>query len=132
MKNLIKKKTDKILKRYKNNKTEDWHWFEPILSYDNGIIPLALLHAFEGIGDKNILNVATEAIHFLEKVTFRKRHISLVGSENWYKRGEKCSQFAQQPIDAMAMVLMFYQAYIVCNNKSFLKKMFTSFILYQK
>ena len=128
MKSILKEMTYKIMKSYQKYKTDDWHWFEPILTYDNGILPLSLLHASEEIGDENILKVAYESIEFLEKVTLRKGHLSLVGSDNWYKKGGDRSRFAQQPIDAAAMVLMFYQAYLISKDKTFLKKMLTSYM----
>ena len=128
MKNILKEMTYKIMKRYQKYKTDDWHWFEPILTYDNGILPLSLLHASEEIGDENILKVAYESIEFLEKITLRTGHLSLVGSDNWYKKGGDRSRFAQQPIDAAAMVLMFYQAYLISKDKTFLKKMLISYM----
>ena len=128
MKNILKEMTYKIMKSYQKYKTDDWHWFEPILTYDNGILPLSLLHASEEIGDENILKVAYESIEFLEKITLRTGHLSLVGSDNWYKKGGDRSRFAQQPIDAAAMVLMFYQAYLISKDKTFLKKMLTSYM----
>ncbi|MBN1271115.1 MAG: glycosyltransferase family 4 protein [Candidatus Aminicenantes bacterium] len=125
---ILKEMTYKIVKSYKNYKTDDWRWFEPILTYDNGILPLSLLHASEEIEDENILKIAYESIEFLEKATLVKGHLSLVGSDNWFKKGGDRSQFAQQPLDTTAMVLMFYQAYLVSRNKTFLKKMLKSYM----
>ncbi len=39
--------TDKMVTIYNDTKSTDWHWFEPVLTYDNAILPLALLNAFE-------------------------------------------------------------------------------------
>ncbi|MCK4943200.1 MAG: glycosyltransferase [Candidatus Aminicenantes bacterium] len=128
MRNVLIKITYKIIKSYQKHKTDNWHWFEPILSYDNGIIPLSLLYAYEEINDENILKIANESIKFLEKVTLNKGYLAPVGSDNWYKKGGACSQFAQQPIDTAAMVLMYYKAYLVRKDKTFLKKMFTSYM----
>ena len=109
-------------------KRDEWFWFEPKLTYDNGIIPLALMHAYEIIGDEKLLNVAKESMSFLEKVVINEGYISLVGSDKWFERGKNRSQYAQQPINAMAMVLMFYQAFVVTRDNQFLKKMFSSFM----
>jgi len=128
IKNILNDMTFKVIKSYQKHKTENWHWFESILSYDNGIIPLSLLYAYEELGNENILQVAYESIKFLEKVTMNKGYLTPVGSDNWYKKGGGCSRFAQQPIDAAAMVMMFYQAYLISKDKTFLKKMFTSYM----
>ncbi len=37
--------SDRMVRMYKDNKSNDWHWYEPILTYDNAILPLALLNA---------------------------------------------------------------------------------------
>jgi len=41
-----------LLKHYDENSSPDWQWFEQLLSYDNGILPLALLHAVEILNDE--------------------------------------------------------------------------------
>lgn len=120
--------SNKIVQSYHKYQTDGWNWFEPILSYDNGIIPLALLYAYEKLGDETILNIARESMDFLEKVTMDKGYLSPVGNSNWYKKGGERSRFAQQPIDAAAMVLMYYQAFLVSNDKAFLKQMFKSYM----
>ena len=128
MHKVLKNITNKIINYYKNNKDEEWHWFEPILTYDNGIIPLSLFYVYEITGDKKILKVAKESMKFLEKVVIKNGYLSLIGADNWYKKGEERSQYAQQPIDATAMVLMFNQAYNVTKDENYLKKMFKSFM----
>jgi hypothetical protein len=127
MRKILHDLTYKLIKNHQANKTEGWYWFEDILSYDNGIIPLSLLHAYEKIGDNGILTIAVESIKFLEKITMNMGYLAPVGSANWFRKGEECSRFAQQPLEAAAMVLMYNQAYLVSKDKTFLKKMFTAY-----
>ena len=128
MNKTLKEMTNKIIEMYKREKRSDWLWFESELTYDNGIIPLALLHAYEITCDDDVLIVAKESMGFLEEVAFKEGYISLIGSDKWFKRGKARSQFAQQPINATAAVLMFYQAFVVTGDKEFLKKMFSSYM----
>ncbi|MBC8526071.1 MAG: glycosyltransferase [Candidatus Cloacimonetes bacterium] len=125
---VLKKITNMIINSYLNNKDKKWHWFEPILAYDNGIIPLSLFYAYKITGDKKTLGIAQESMKFLEKVVIKNGYLSLVGADNWFKKGEERSQYPQQPIDAIGMVLMFYQAYNVTKDKNYLKKMFRSYM----
>jgi len=125
--NLLIDLTYKIINKYKTENSDDWQWFEPMLVYDNGIIPLSLFHAYEIIRDQKILEVAKESMEFLESLTFKEDCLSLIGNNKWYKKGGKRSQYAQQPIDAMAMVLMFYQAFVVTKDKKYIEKTYTSF-----
>lgn len=123
VKNVLKQLTQRLLENYKEYRDGDWHWFEPILAYANGILPMALFHSYEITRDKKTLTTAMESMEFLEKTTFRQGFLSLVGSEQWYKKGSEPSQFAQQPIDAMAMVMMAYQAYVVTKDVVYLRMM---------
>jgi glycosyltransferase involved in cell wall biosynthesis len=116
-----------MIRHYEDNTSSDWKWFEPLLAYDNGILPLALLHAAEILSDDKISRVAMEAMNFLTSITLKDGYLSIVGNKEWYKKDGERSMFAQQPIDAQAMVLMFHQAYLVTKNKEYLNKLYISF-----
>ncbi|GET34519.1 glycosyl transferase [Prolixibacter bellariivorans] len=117
-----------LLKHYKENQAPDWNWFESLLAYDNGILPLALLHSAEILNDEKITQTAIESMDFLTKHTLKDNYLSIIGNEKWYKKEGERSVFAQQPIDAMAMVLMYHQAFHVTKNKDYLNKLYTSFL----
>ena len=65
---------------------------------------------------------------FLEKVTFRDGRFSPVGSDGWYPEGKDRADFAQQPIDALAMILMYYQAFRVLKDKKYIPKLMNTFM----
>ena len=117
-----------LVKHYKENQTADWNWFESLLAYDNGILPLALLHSAEILNDTQITETAVESMNFLTEHTLKDNYLSVIGNEKWYKKEGERSVFAQQPIDAMAMVLMYHQAYFVTKDKDYLNKLYTSFL----
>jgi len=117
-----------LIKHYKENQTADWNWFESLLAYDNGILPLALLHSAEILNDTQITETAVESMNFLTEHTLKDNYLSVIGNEKWYKKEGERSVFAQQPIDAMAMVLMYHQAYFVTKDKDYLNKLYTSFL----
>jgi len=118
----------KLIKHYEENSSPDWKWFEPLLAYDNGMLPLALLHSAEILNDDKITETAMETMNFLTEITFKDGYLSIIGNEKWYKKDGERSMFAQQPIDALAMVLMFYQAFHLTKDKEYLTKLFTSFM----
>jgi glycosyltransferase involved in cell wall biosynthesis len=117
-----------LIKHYTENQAPDWNWFESLLAYDNGILPLALLHSAEILNDEKITNVAIESMDFLTRHTLKDNYLSIIGNEKWYKKEGERSVFAQQPIDAMAMVLMFHQAFHLTRDKEYLNKLYTSFL----
>ncbi|MCY1718908.1 glycosyltransferase family 4 protein [Prolixibacteraceae bacterium Z1-6] len=117
-----------LIKHYKENQADDWNWFETLLAYDNGILPLALLHSAEILNDDKITEIAIESMNFLTRHTLKDNYLSIIGNEKWFKKEGERSVFAQQPIDAMAMVLMYHQAYSVTKDKDYLNKLYTSFL----
>lgn len=120
--------TSKLIEHYNNNQSKNWKWFESLLAYDNGILPLALLHSAQVIPDVRTTKVAMATMDFLTEHTMKDGVLSVIGNKKWYvKEGER-SFFAQQPIDAMAMVLMFHQAFLLTGQKEYLNKLFTSFM----
>lgn len=120
----LKELTQPLLDVYDFNKGENWHWFEDKLSYDNAILPLALLHSAEITGNERAMEIAYESIEFLDSLTLSKGYLSPVGSDGWYYRNGDMAIFDQQAIESMAMVLMYFKAYDVSGEKQFLSKMY--------
>jgi len=117
-----------LVEHFNENATPDWKWFESMLAYDNGILPLALLHSAEILNDEKITNIAIESMDFLTKHTLKDNYLSIIGNEKWYKKDGERSVFAQQPVDAMAMVLMYHQAFHLTKDKEYLNKLYTCFL----
>ncbi len=127
MRFLFRKMAYKLVDAYELEKEKEWKWFEPVLTYDNGLLPASLFYAFERLEEEKILTVGLEAAQFLDKICIIDNQLSLIGNDHWYKKGGKRSFFAQQPVDAMAMVIMYKKAYDVTKEEIYLKKMFTAF-----
>ncbi len=124
---LVIKLSDKMVKMYEENKKNKWHWFEPVLTYDNAILPLALLNAYEITSDDSYLTVAFESMRFLESKVFHYGILSPIGNQGWFERGSTPAKFDQQGIDAMAMVLFYQQAFRLTRNKKYLSHMYQSY-----
>lgn len=118
----------KLVKHYEENNSPDWKWFEPLLAYDNGMLPLALLHSADLLRDSKITETALETMNFLSEITLKDGYFSAIGNEKWYKKGGARSMFAQQPVDALAMILMYDQAFHLTKDKEYLTKLFTCFM----
>lgn len=120
--------TNVLVTHFETNKSDNWSWFESLLAYDNGILPLALLHASQVVDDKKIRDLALETMNFLTSHTLKDGYLSVIGNRQWFVKDKERSIYAQQPIDAMAMVLMYHQAFVVTGEKSYLEKLFTCFM----
>lgn len=128
MKQALTAMTEKIMQHYQKNWSGHWHWFEPQVLYASGTLPLALLHSAEITGDRKVLQVGLLTMEFLERVNFRKGFLSLLGDERWYERDAEPSEYAQRPLDAMSMVLLSHQAYVVTQDPVYLHLMYTYFM----
>jgi hypothetical protein len=121
---LVRERSQVILESYRDESSEDWHWFEPVIAYDNGIIPMALLLAWEVLRKDELKTVALEAVGFLETFKFRDGYLNIVGSDGWYPKGGHPALAAQQAVNAMAMTLYYQTAYSVTRDRSCLRKMY--------
>ncbi len=120
--------TTKLVNAYHASNEDDWHWFEDSMSYDNGILPLAMYHAAEITNDDDFLKIANESLEFLEKTTFNHGFLVPVGNNGWYQKGEKLPEYDQQSIDVMAMVLLYHQAFQVTGKNEYIDKLFSSYL----
>ncbi len=125
---VLERLTDTLIKQYKANMTEHWKWFESLLAYDNAVLPLSLLHSYRILKKKGVKKVAFESLDFLMNHTFKDGYLSVIGNEQWFKKDGVRSNFAQQPVDVSAMVLMFHQAWILTKDKNYLDHLYTCFM----
>jgi len=124
----LRKMCNTLVDHYEANHTKSWKWFEPVMTYDNAILPLSLLNASTVLNDESILNTALDSMHFLSGITLRNGYLSVIGNEKWHTMEGEPSAFAQQPLDVMAMVLLFQKAYQVTADKTYLDNMYTCFM----
>ncbi|WP_343704650.1 glycosyltransferase family 4 protein [Chitinophaga sp.] len=116
-----------LVDAWHQNREGNWQWFEKTMTYDNGILPLALLHAAEISKREDLKEVALQSLAFLETVTMSQGYFCPVGNDGWLCEGNDCPVFDQQALETMAMVLLYQQAYTVTGYAGYLKKMFTCY-----
>jgi hypothetical protein len=118
---------DVLVRRYQVEVTADWRWFEPTLTYDNAMVPLALFRAYDVTGERASLRVARDSLEFLEEVCFEGGRMVLVGNSRWHTRGGDKPHADEQAIDAAAFVLAFHAAYRSTGDHHYLTRMRESF-----
>ena len=117
----IKFWADKLVTKYDSEKTKDWQWFEVILSYDIGRIPLALLTAYQINNNSKYLRVAIESLDFLTELTFNKKRDCFVfpGNKGWFTKSGSRNVFDQQPLEAGSCAEAYSLAYQITKNKKY-------------
>jgi hypothetical protein len=98
---LARELMDKHFRVYLEQKDSEWLWFENKLSYDNAILPRALIAAGSAFGDDDVLNAGLESLEWLMQVqTAEEGYFRPPGSNGFYVRGENPARFDQQPLEA--------------------------------
>lgn len=125
--NLIQVLSDQLCDNYLKNKRENWNWFEGSLTYDNGLLPSALYKSYQILGSARYLHIADESREFLESKCFKEKWLSLIGTRRWLHLDQDYDIFAQQPIDALAMVILYESAWHATGQQEYLSKLQLSF-----
>lgn len=119
---LLKDMADRLCDQYEKYRRKDWYWFEESLTYDNGLLPASLYKAFIITRNERYLKIADESRLFLESKCFHHGWLSLVGNKMWLNDEAEYAHLGQQPIDAMAMIIMYDSAYHATKNNDLIEK----------
>lgn len=105
------------------NCSNDWVWYEDIVTYDNARLPQALITAGRWLKNEKIITQGLRSLEWLVKIQTDPHdgHLSLIGNRGWYKRGGKKAQFDQQPIEVPALVDAAYEAFLATNETRWLE-----------
>ena len=83
-----------------------WPWPEPTLTYENGIVPRALIRAGAQLGDRAMVERGLLLLDWLVAVqTAPEGHFSPIGNRGWWPRGGDKARYDQQPMEATALLL---------------------------
>jgi len=125
--NKIKKLADTLCKRFDNESSKNWHWFEPYLTYSNAKLPKSLFLAYEAVGNQKYLEIAKKTLNFLSNICIVDGNLSPIGQNGWYNRNGKRAFFDQQPVDVSSMVQTYLIANSITKNKDYYQKAILSF-----
>ena len=100
----------------------DWPWPEETLTYENALLPHALIVAGVRLGDPWLRSVGLHVLDWLIAAQITRRGIfTPIGSDGWWSRGMTRSQFDQQPIEATALILAASEAYGTTQDAGYLR-----------
>ena len=116
-----------LIRRFEQEADDEWRWFEPELTYENALLPLALFRFSMRTGDPRALRVARDSLSFLERTCFSNGHLQLIGNAGWQARGAERMVADEQPVDASAFVLAFRAAHEATGDRRYLARMRESF-----
>ncbi len=83
-----------------------WPWPEDVLTYENALLPRALITLGRVLGDPGLVERGCGVLDWLIRVqTSANGSFSPVGNRGWWSRGGKRAAFDQQPIEAGSTAL---------------------------
>jgi glycosyltransferase involved in cell wall biosynthesis len=104
--------TAKLMQRHADAATEDWHWFEEVVSYANAKLPHAMILNGRCLNNTVMLELGLKTLRWLIKIqTSDAGSFRPVGSNGFFPRGHERAVFDQQPIEAQVTVSACIEAY---------------------
>jgi len=110
--------SSRLSKLFVTHATEDWPWYEEILTYDNARLPQALIAYHRSFEDETMLRQGMSSLQWLLDVQTDAAHghLSLVGNAGWFTRGGKKARFDQQPLDVTALIDACHEALLATDE----------------
>ena len=104
--------TAKLMQRFADASSQDWQWFEDVVSYTNAKLPHALILSGRSMNNSQMLETGLKALRWLVRVqTSDTGSFRPVGSNGFFPKGQARALFDQQPIEAQATVSACIEAY---------------------
>jgi hypothetical protein len=103
---------DRLGSRLLRRASEAWPWPEPRVTYENALLPRALIVASRFLDSPPMLDAGLAILDWLvDAQTAPAGHLSPIGN-GWWPRGGVKSRFDQQPIEATALLLAAEAAFL--------------------
>ena len=115
--------TERLIECLEKNSSDDWPWFEQVLSYDNAKLPHALIASSRSGGNPRALSSGLQSLGWLiEQQKSPTGCFRPIGSNGFYNRGRERAHFDQQPVEALATVSACVEAYHATDEAAWLQE----------
>lgn len=119
---IMEQLADKLMFFYRSTADGSWSWFENYVTYDNSILPEALLLAYLVIGRKEYKEIARKSFDFLLQNIFVDNRIRVVSNQGWLFKGKGSHSYGEQPIDVAGTVITLNLFHKVFKEDNYLRK----------
>jgi glycosyltransferase involved in cell wall biosynthesis len=104
--------TAKLMQRYTDAASDEWQWFEEVVSYANAKLPHAMILSGRCLNNGPMLELGLKTLRWLIKIqTSEAGSFRPIGSNGFYPRGQTRAIYDQQPIEAQATISACIEAY---------------------
>lgn len=122
VKNLIIDLADRLVYYYRQNRENDWRWFEAYLTYDNAVLSEGLLYAYRITKDRAHQEIAEESFHFLLENIFTEERIKIISNQGWLQKRTVGRQYGEQPVDIAGTIIALSAFYAMFGKEEYLAK----------
>jgi uncharacterized protein YyaL (SSP411 family) len=116
-----------LIKLYKTVSGSEWQWYEPYLTYSNGVMPEAMMMAYKTMGDQKYLTAGKKTLDFLIEKSIIKDVFMPIGQAGWYRQNGRRYKFDQQPEEVGAIVYALKAGYEVTGDEKYYQLMRKAF-----
>ena len=110
--------TERLISLYDQTATEEWPWFEDVLSYDNARLSHVMILCGRWANNPRAFEIGLESLRWLTKVQKSPQgYFRPIGSNGFYKRGGERAEYDQQPVEAQATVSACLETYRCTNDQ---------------
>lgn len=115
----------RLLALYRSHRSDEWRWYEDVLTYCNAVMPHALLLCGQSIPDSTMTEAGLDSLRWLADLQTADGaggHFVPIGSNGFFQRGGERARFDQQPVEAQAMVSACLEAGRIAGDESWHKE----------
>ncbi len=94
-----------------------WWWYEEIMTYANAKLPEAMLVGGALLENAEYRKIGVDSLAFLTEQVLEGDRFSLIGNQGWLTPGKTKPPFAQQPIDAAALLSAYRTAALIVEDQ---------------
>ena len=104
--------TERLVALWEGNATDEWPWFEPVVTYENARLCQSLLLGGQSMPYERASEVGLKTLRWLvTSQTAETGAFRPVGNAGFYPCGKEPALFDQQPVEAQAMVAACLEAH---------------------
>ena len=99
-----------LIRAFRSRADQRWDWFEPVMTYGNGLLPWALLRGYRVTRRPEALETGLKSLRFLLRcMTAPEGWLRPVGNSGWARPGA-VSRWDQQPLELFKLALALDEA----------------------
>jgi hypothetical protein len=101
---------DLLCGAFRHFTVDSWRWFEPAMTYSNGVLPWAMLRTCRYTRRPDTLRIGLDSLSYLlEIMTSEEGWLRPIGNEGWCTSGA-VSRWDQQPLEMFKLALALEEA----------------------